>query len=88
MQGHHFRIGDMVETTRLTPANGWEVIDAKGHNSHRELQLKNQATKEVAWLYEAHCFASVKLKLENARNQQRKAKERADHILSKPKRRR
>lgn len=84
MQEPRFRVGDMVKTDRLAPKEGWEVVAADGHGSSRTLKLKNRTTKEIASLYEAHCFASLELKMENFRNRRLRIEERANKILSKP----
>lgn len=84
-----FNIGDLVNTTRLEDHGGkWEVLDKRGTGSGSELHLKNTVTAERRWLYEAHCWADVRMKCDNSKRRRTAIEQRANKILSKPIRKR
>ncbi len=89
MSQRTFQVGDFVECSRVG-FGSFEVIEARGTGSHRELRLLQHVDSKTVtsiWIYEAHC--STNLELSRKSLQTRRAA--ADAIgtnLSRPRRKR
>ena len=80
-----FNEGEFVKTTRLSPKDTiWEVIQTQGN----QVQLRNCVTKEITWLYDAHCYVDVALKRRNLSLKLSKKKTEVDKLLATPRRKR
>lgn len=87
MSNFRFQRGDIVNV-KTRGDNRYLVLtrEDKGvHSPHLQLQNVNDP-KDIFWLYEVHCSATVKQKLENARNRGLSKMNTVSKILNKPKR--